>query len=93
MQFCCDGHTHETDQLAVAERSRVPLYTVSAGILGSSPEDVETSLDYALDLCRMWNAMLLLDEADVFLGARTDEGISRNELVSSTRPDPRSYAV
>lgn len=30
----------------------------------------------------MWNAMLLLDEADVFLGARTDDGLTRNELVS-----------
>ena len=30
----------------------------------------------------MWNAMLLLDEADVFLGARSDEGLTRNELVS-----------
>ncbi|KAK4638768.1 hypothetical protein QC761_0101380 [Podospora bellae-mahoneyi] len=26
--------------------------------------------------------MLLLDEADVFLGARSDEGLIRNELVS-----------
>ena len=25
---------------------------------------------------------MLLDEADVFLGARTDEGVVRNELVS-----------
>jgi hypothetical protein len=30
----------------------------------------------------MWNAMLLLDEADVFLGERTSESLARNELVS-----------
>ncbi|KAH8680953.1 hypothetical protein BX600DRAFT_445410 [Xylariales sp. PMI_506] len=67
---------------AVAERSRVPLYAMSAGDLGIQPTDVEKNLERALELCRMWNAMLLLDEADVFLGARTTESIARNELVS-----------
>jgi SpoVK/Ycf46/Vps4 family AAA+-type ATPase len=67
---------------AVAERSRVPLYSMSAGDLGIKPSDVEKALERALELCRMWNAMLLLDEADVFLGARTSESLARNELVS-----------
>ncbi|KAH8892780.1 P-loop containing nucleoside triphosphate hydrolase protein [Thozetella sp. PMI_491] len=67
---------------AVAERARVPLYLMSAGDLGTKPSDVESSLVRALELCRMWNAMLLLDEADVFLGARTNESLERNELVS-----------
>ncbi|ORY58234.1 uncharacterized protein BCR38DRAFT_461014 [Pseudomassariella vexata] len=67
---------------AVAERSRVPLYSMSAGDLGTQPSDVEKALERALELCRMWNAMLLLDEADVFLGARTNESLARNELVS-----------
>lgn len=68
---------------AVAERSRVPLYSMSAGDLGIKPAEVEKALERALELCRMWNAMLLLDEADVFLGARTNESLARNELVSS----------
>jgi hypothetical protein len=68
---------------AVAERSRVPLYSVSAGELGTKPSEVEKALDRALDLCRMWDAMLLLDEADIFLGARTNDSLERNELVSS----------
>ncbi|KAK0667893.1 P-loop containing nucleoside triphosphate hydrolase protein [Cercophora samala] len=67
---------------AVAERARVPLYLVSAGVLSTTPSEVEAALDHALNLCRLWNAMLLLDEADVFLGARSDEGLVRNELVS-----------
>lgn len=54
-------------------------------MLGTKPEEVEKSLDRALELCRLWNAMLLLDEADVFLGARTNDGLARNELVSSKR--------
>lgn len=67
---------------AVAEKSRVPLYSMSAGDLGTAPSEVEKALGRALELCRMWNAMLLLDEADVFLGERTNESLARNELVS-----------
>ncbi len=66
----------------VAERSRVPLYAISSGTLGTRPKEVEATLDRALDLCRMWNAMLLLDEADVFLGARTNVDLASNELVA-----------
>ncbi len=61
----------------------MPLYSMSAGVLGTQPGEVEKCLDSTLELCRLWNAMLLLDEADVFLGARTNEGLARNELVSS----------
>ncbi|KAI0446361.1 P-loop containing nucleoside triphosphate hydrolase protein [Xylaria telfairii] len=67
---------------AVADKSRVPLYAMSAAELGTAPDAVEKALERALGLCRMWNAMLLLDEADVFLGARTPDSIARNELVA-----------
>lgn len=67
---------------AVAECSRVPLYSMSAGDLGIKPSEVESALERALELCRKWNAMLLLYEADVFLGERTNESLARNELVS-----------
>lgn len=68
----------------MAEKARVPLYRMSAGMLGTTPEVVEPALDQALMLCRLWNAMLLLDEAEVFLGARLDDTLHRNELVSGT---------
>ncbi|KAI1110388.1 P-loop containing nucleoside triphosphate hydrolase protein [Nemania sp. NC0429] len=67
---------------AVAEKSRVPLYAMSAAELGTAPDAVEKALERALGLCRMWNAMLLLDEADVFLGTRTLKSIAHNELVA-----------
>jgi hypothetical protein len=51
-------------------------------MLGIRPKEVETALGQALDLCKLWNAMLLLDEADIFLGARTNVDLARNELVS-----------
>ncbi|KAK4149361.1 P-loop containing nucleoside triphosphate hydrolase protein [Chaetomidium leptoderma] len=74
------GKTYTAE--AVAEKARVPLYMVSAGMLGTSPETVEAALTDALELCRLWNAMLLLDEADIFLGARLDDSLTRNELVA-----------
>ena len=60
---------------------------MSAGVLGTKPKEVEQSLDRALELCRLWNAMLLIDEADVFLGTRTNDALIRNELISSKRQD------
>ncbi|KAI0532203.1 P-loop containing nucleoside triphosphate hydrolase protein [Xylaria digitata] len=66
----------------VAEKLQRPLYRVKAGDLGVSAEKVERSLKSALDLCAYWDAVLLIDEADVFLGRRSDEDLNRNELVS-----------
>jgi hypothetical protein len=67
----------------VAEKAQVPLYYMQPGDLGSQAKDVDKALASALELCRMWKAMLLLDEADVFLGARSTKSFERNELVSS----------
>lgn len=67
---------------AVAEVTRKPLYMVSAGELGTSPEDVDKALTLALELAHKWEAVLLLDEADVFLQARNNTDLNRNALVS-----------
>jgi hypothetical protein len=77
------GKTYTAE--AIAEMAEVPLYMISAGELGSNSAGVELALDAVLDLCRRWKAMLLLDEADVFLGKRfsgENGSIERNELVS-----------
>lgn len=71
----------------VAEKSRVPLYTLSAGDLGTKADTVEKGLMKALDCCQLWNGVLLIDEADVFLKSRDMAAAShRNELVSSKSP-------
>ena len=69
---------------AVAEKSRTPLYVLSASDLGTNPAKVDSALTEALECCQMWNAALLLDEADVFLECRSAASLDRNELVSST---------
>ncbi|KAM0425258.1 hypothetical protein ACHAPT_009576 [Fusarium lateritium] len=67
---------------SIAEELKRPLYRVGAGDLGLSADDVESSLKEAFDRCSHWNAVLLIDEADVFLEKRSSARLAQNELVS-----------
>lgn len=67
---------------SVAETMKVPLYMVGAGDLGDTPSDVEKTLNNILEMVTKWKAVLLLDEADVFLEARSTHDLERNKLVS-----------
>ncbi|KAF6820894.1 AAA family ATPase [Colletotrichum plurivorum] len=66
----------------VAEFSRRPLYIVSSGDLGTEAETLDDKLGKALDLASTWKAVLLIDEADVFLERRSLHDMQRNSLVS-----------
>lgn len=76
---------------SVAENMHAPLYMMSAGDLGLESHNVETSLNNVLEMCTKWNAVLLLDEADVFLEQRSANDLERNKLVSSQYPALISY--
>jgi hypothetical protein len=54
----------------------------SAGELGTDSRFLEAELQKILDICHAWGAILLLDEADVFLEKRNMLDIHRNALVS-----------
>lgn len=54
----------------------------SAGELGTDSRFLEVELQKILDVCHAWGAILLLDEADVFLEKRNIHDIHRNALVS-----------
>jgi len=66
----------------IAELLKCPLYMVSAGELGTDPARLEHELQKILDIAHSWGAVLLLDEADVFLEKREVHDIHRNALVS-----------
>jgi hypothetical protein len=66
----------------IAELLKRPLYMVSAGELGTDSRSLEGELNKILDIAHSWGAVLLLDEADVFLEKRTIQDIHRNALVS-----------
>ena len=55
---------------------------VCAGDLGVDSSNMESKLSKILHLAHHWNAIVLLDEADVFLEERSVENINRNALVS-----------
>ncbi|KAF4454678.1 hypothetical protein F53441_2756 [Fusarium austroafricanum] len=64
----------------IGELLQCPLYMVSAGELGTDSRFLEAELQKILDICHAWGAILLLDEADVFLEKRNMHDIHRNAL-------------
>jgi len=54
---------------------------VSAGKLGTKAEDLEDPLPLIFERASKWKAILLLDEADVFLERRAEHDLNRNALV------------
>ena len=67
---------------SVAEIAKKPLYRVSCGDLGTDPTKVEEYLESVLYLGKIWDCVVLLDEADVYLEQRSMESLARNALVS-----------
>lgn len=66
---------------AIAELLQRPLYSVSVGELGVNTTDLEENLRKILDVAQIWNAVILIDEADIFLEKRTSGDILRNAMV------------
>ena len=55
---------------AIAELLHRPLYSVSVGELGTDTVTLEKTLRQILDVAQIWNAVILIDEADIFLEKR-----------------------
>jgi len=69
---------------SVASLVGKPLFSVGVSDIGLEGSKVETNLQKVFDLAGLWEAVLLFDEADVFLEARdtTRSDIQRNTIVS-----------
>lgn len=65
----------------IAELLKRPLYAISVGELGVTPDELEERLRVILDVATVWNAVILLDEADIYLEARDERDIVRNAMV------------
>jgi hypothetical protein len=63
-----------------AESEGRALYSVQCSQLGISPEDLEGNLLKAFSRARRWNAVMLLDEADVYVRQRSNDLI-QNAIV------------
>lgn len=67
---------------SVAEFLRKPLYYVSVGELGITPQNLEHALDNVLKIASTWDAIVLLDEVDVFAMDRKDTSVERNAMTA-----------
>lgn len=67
----------------MAEYTKRPLISITAGDLGNEPRTVVDNLDWYFRLGTDWEAIVLLDEADVYLETRIPQNLERNSIVSS----------
>ncbi|WYZ35140.1 hypothetical protein EsH8_I_001416 [Colletotrichum jinshuiense] len=67
---------------AVADRTHRPLFYLQAEDLGINPSTLGEKIKRVFEMATEWNAVILLDEADVFMAERNPNDIARNELVS-----------
>ncbi|KAF5027575.1 hypothetical protein F66182_317 [Fusarium sp. NRRL 66182] len=66
----------------IAELTNRPLIALTSGDLSVDSFDIESNLSYFLELGQRYGALVLLDEADVYLERRRSKDIARNGLVS-----------
>jgi DNA polymerase III delta prime subunit len=57
-----------------------PLYTIQASQLGTDPDSMEEELLKVFARSQRWNAILLIDEADVYVRTRGDD-LQQNAIV------------
>ncbi|KAJ7812430.1 P-loop containing nucleoside triphosphate hydrolase protein [Mycena olivaceomarginata] len=67
---------------ATSEHLKRPLYVIGVGDLGTSAEDIEHKLGRIFDVATIWKAIVLIDEADVFLERRSMNELERNAMVA-----------
>ncbi|KAI8180184.1 hypothetical protein K4K52_013036 [Colletotrichum sp. SAR 10_76] len=78
------GKTSTAETIAIATRK--PLFSISVADVGTKAKHVEANLQRVFDLATKWQAILLIDEADVFLESRgrgnAIRSTDKNALVS-----------
>lgn len=75
----------------IAASTKRPLMTLTASDIGVDPDDIESNLAQQFRTAKSWGAVLLIDEADIFMERRTSSDLVRNSLVAgniATRPMP-----
>jgi len=67
---------------ATSEFVRKPLYVVGGGDLGTTAANLDKALQQIFDVATAWKAIVLIDEADVFLEQRSMHDLERNAMVA-----------
>lgn len=58
------------------------MYIVGAGDLGITASDLDKNLTQIFRIASSWGAIVLIDEADVFMEQRSVHDLQRNAIVS-----------
>ncbi|THG95113.1 hypothetical protein EW026_g6481 [Hermanssonia centrifuga] len=67
---------------ATSEHVRRPLYVIGGGDLGTNAGELDVTLQRVFDIATSWKAIVLIDEADVFLEQRSLHDLERNAMVA-----------
>ena len=75
---------HEADNVleSVAEYTEKPLLTITGADLGENPYALEKNLLQFFRNATKWDAIVLIDEADIYLERRSVNDLHRNSIVS-----------
>lgn len=68
---------------AAAEMAQKPLLVVSPGDVGGDPFNVEFHLGNTLEICKKWDAILLIDDPEVYLEPKPTASVERPAMVSA----------
>ncbi|KAK4454128.1 P-loop containing nucleoside triphosphate hydrolase protein [Podospora aff. communis PSN243] len=66
----------------ISDHCKKPLLRLDASTLGTSVGSVESGLTKTFKLAERWQALVLLDEADIYLEQRKSKNLTHNGLVS-----------
>lgn len=66
----------------MADYTRRPLLSLTVADIGTDEQTMENNLHQWFEMAASWDAIILIDEADVFLEKRTVADLQRNSLVS-----------
>ncbi|KAH7058739.1 hypothetical protein B0J12DRAFT_696419 [Macrophomina phaseolina] len=75
------GKTYTVERTAIGTGR--PLLSLTIGDLGKNEEAIEKELSKWFDLAHRWRAVLLIDEADIFLERRRAADLARNGVVAA----------
>ena len=67
---------------ATSEHVKSPLYVIGGGDLGTTASALDAALERIFDVATAWKAIVLIDEADVFLEQRSLHDLERNAMVA-----------
>lgn len=66
----------------IAEYTKRPLLSLTISDIGVDAQVAELNLERHFKRAKLWDAILLIDEADIYMERRETQDLSRNSLVS-----------